>query len=222
MQSIGNALPQLTALASDTNSNIIGITEHWKCDEEIKAYVIPGYELISYFCRNKGQHGGCALYCSSNFQAKENTDFRNLSVAREFECCALNLYVANKLEVIVLTIYRPPLGNINNFFQILNIILDKLLIFKSNFIIAGDFNCDFLKASSERNTLVNLLHTHNVEFTIRDHTKIAGKSKTCLDNINFSYTKAEVINAHISDHFAQKIIFPIKKKTKLQNKNKTN
>lgn len=106
IQSIGNSINGLEIFIEEENAHIVTLTEHWKDSNQLAAFNLSGYELISCFCREINQHDGCAIYCSKDIVSKQRNDLTSLSVSRVFECVACE-YISSGYKVVIITIYRP-------------------------------------------------------------------------------------------------------------------
>lgn len=147
IQSIGNSLNELELFVNNQNASIVAITEHWKSSTELNAYHIAGYRLISKFCRQSGKHGGSAIYLANNIdKCRERSDILIHGSPYVFECSAIQFILENVRYVIV-CIYRAntaPYTNADSFLEKLDILLRKLTLEKSKYIILGDFNINTL------------------------------------------------------------------------------
>lgn len=128
---------RLEVFVNNTRADFVAVTEHWKSEDELPAYVIQGWKLMSYFCRPSGGHGGSAIYCRANISWKQRTDLTSLSVIQCFECSAVEVQLGSSKYVIV-CIYHPPTGNNELFFENLNKLLNELTLEGKKYILAGD------------------------------------------------------------------------------------
>ncbi|XP_044766248.1 uncharacterized protein LOC123322369 [Coccinella septempunctata] len=70
-----------------SNPSIISIAEHWCEDINLSVMSIPGFKLVSSFCRSSREHGGTAIFARSRLQVT-NMDISRFSVEMECEFCA--------------------------------------------------------------------------------------------------------------------------------------
>jgi exonuclease III len=61
--------------------------------------------------------------------------------------------------MIVLCVYRVPTGNIDYFLKHLDILLNTLQNPKTDFILCGDWNINFMGTNNNKDRLENLLST---------------------------------------------------------------
>jgi len=90
------------------------------------------------------------VYCRRKLQ-KGDLQFTTLNlhkycVDQDIEVCALKLD-STLSNICILVIYRLPIGNFNTFITQLGEILQKLCTIKSNLIICGDVNVNYLQES---------------------------------------------------------------------------
>jgi hypothetical protein len=83
----------------------------------------------------------------------------------------------------VITVYRAPTGNFDTFLQKLDNILNIHNNSKSEFIICGDVNVNYLEKGDRRQQLDTLLSTYNLIGTVNFPTQIVGNSRTATDYI---------------------------------------
>lgn len=231
VQSIGNCIEKLSNFVNENNCKVVTISEHWKSYEQLQAYRLKDFKLVTAFCRQQGQHGGVAFYCQEKLYSKVRSDINRLSECYVFECAAAEVKAEN-FKYVIVTIYRTPDSQVDTFLSKMNELLDLLFRRNDIFVIAGDFNID-LKNSNNNNSQAfrSLLESYNVAITINDFTRINSTSQSCIDNILTNIIKSdytgEVLNSHLSDHLAQKLTVNSQSKHKTKFKyvrcfNKTN
>jgi endonuclease/exonuclease/phosphatase family metal-dependent hydrolase len=93
--------------------------------------------------------------------------------------------------------------------------LDKVLKFlhkpKSELLICGDFNVNFLEENGHKRQLVLLLQSYNTFHTVRFPTRITETSSSAIDNIFSDHTRINSYNIisisnGLSDHDAQCLV----------------
>lgn len=210
LRSLGNSVDMLQVLLnSNKDCHFLCVTEHWKSSLQLESYRLLGYELISSYCRNEGEHGGSAVYAKSGMQGRPRNDLTDSSVYKTIECAAAEFKLFN-MKIIVLCIYRPD--TVSDIFLhkleeiLLKIIQEKCLIF-----IAGDFNIDIKKEDKLSSDFLLLLNSYNLYPTVLEYTRITSETRSCIDNIytNTEQFTSRIIHTHISDHTAQKVTFEI-------------
>lgn len=207
VQSIGNCINQLECVLNEHNCNVLAVSEHWKSEDQLAAYRIDGFNMVSSFCRESGKHGGVALYVSQNMWSKVRGDINSLSEELVFECAAADIKTG-KVKLVIVSLYRAPCSQVQHFLYKLNELLNLLVNNNATFVIAGDFNIDVSKYTKDKLNFISLLDSYNVNITISDFTRITHTSKSCIDNfltnINVKHTST-VLHTNISDHTTQKL-----------------
>uniref|UniRef100_A0A1B6G4Q7 Endonuclease/exonuclease/phosphatase domain-containing protein n=1 Tax=Cuerna arida TaxID=1464854 RepID=A0A1B6G4Q7_9HEMI len=129
----------------------------------------------------------------------------SLSIDMDCEVAGVELIHHN---LILVTIYRSPKGDMKAFFEILEKLLSYIYRLNKQSIICGDFNVNFLSCDKNQEYLINLICPFGMKKTILEPTR----GSKCLDNVftslNTEYT-AIVVNNHVSDHFGQIFTFTV-------------
>lgn len=192
-------------MAQEEKADILAITEHWKCEEELQIYKLVDYNLVSSFCRLRGSHGGTAIYSRKELNCTERSDYNLLSIPNVIECSAAQVFLDNR-KILIICIYRPntqPLADVDLFLEKLRTILERCTLERAEFILVGDFNLDILSCSTDVSEFVSLLECFNLKVTNLQPTRPS--SGSCLDNVVTSLVgQTQVIECHISDHSALK------------------
>lgn len=195
----------LQLMAQEENADIIAITEHWKCRDELQMCKMVSYKLVSSYCRSKGSHGGSAIYSREELNCTERLDYNLLSISNVIECSAAQISLENH-KILIVCIYRPnsqPLADVDQFLEKLRTILERCTLEKAELILVGDFNLDILSSSPDVQEFISLLESFNLKFKNFQPTRPV--SGTCLDNIITPLAgQTSVIEYHISDHSALK------------------
>lgn len=154
--------------------------------------------MASSFCREKGKHGGCALYIHNSCTFNERIDITTISVSNIFECSAIQFNLGST-RIIAVCIYRSPQADVNIFFEKITTILQKCLQEKAEILIMGDFNIDILSDNKETREFISIAEYFSLKFTIKEPTRLV--SRSCLDNfITNIEGDTKVTENHISDH----------------------
>jgi hypothetical protein len=109
------------------------------------------------------------------------------SVWDPIEVCALKLD-STFLNICILVIYRSPVGNFNT--QLDNI-LQKLCTIKSNLIICGDVNVNYLQESDKMSQLNARLNLYHLLSIVQFPTRTYKNSISAIDNIFIDTTKID-------------------------------
>jgi len=131
--------------------HLICLTEHHLKNYEIDATPIFNYKLGAKYCRKKLKTGGVCIYI------QEALKFINISLQKhckeqDIEITAVQLKL-NKKNVIILCVYRAPSGDFDYFLNKLDYILNSLHNYKTEFIICGDININYLGTNNKKKRL---------------------------------------------------------------------
>jgi hypothetical protein len=116
---------------------------------------IKYYKIGTKFCRHQYKNGGVCKF------VHESIDFDSISthhICKDLEICAGKLNLP-KIKIVIITIYRSPIGNYNYFLRKLDSLLNLLYTKEMEFIICGDMNIDYLHYHNRRQQLDTLLAT---------------------------------------------------------------
>ena len=84
----------------------------------------------------------------------------------------------------IMSLYRPPDGSIDTFFDVMADVMDRNLLSQKELWILGDYNIDFLKRTDNRTKrLIDFLRTDNLKQCITEPTRLAAFSRSCTDLI---------------------------------------
>lgn len=209
VQSIGNSIDKINDTLTDhSDCKIFCVSEHWKSEGQLKQLGIKNFKLTSWFCREEGHHGGAAIYVHQSISVKSRTGLGRLSVCGVFECAAIECRLGNT-AILVVTVYRPPSGDINLFKNIMEQLVAKVFYENKPIFITGDFNIELLKENKTGAEFATIMNSFNLFPTIKVNTRVTSTSASCIDNIftNSHYIDTSIIENFISDHTAQKIVF---------------
>ncbi|XP_045476376.1 uncharacterized protein LOC123682034 [Harmonia axyridis] len=186
VQSIGNTINKLEyGLQDHKECMILCLTEHWKSKEQLISLPVKDFNLIGSFCRTEGSHGGSAVYLHKSIEGKKREELQKFSQCGDIECAAVEFYGKNT-SVIVLTIYRPPNGDMKTFFFKLENILDKIHQENKLIIIAGDFNIELLQMNKDRSEFMNLMESFNL-YIYMNNLPITTTDFSHMETINKSF-----------------------------------
>ena len=187
---------------------LIGLTEtKLKTDQiPLTNFDIEGYNFISQ--PSLSNAGGSGIYIQNNLNLR--SDF-SVSTS-EFEALWIEVQNQTNSNIICGVLYRHHHGNLDNFIQYLNPILDKITQENKFCLIMGDFNVDLLKyeSHSASDTFTNTLGSYFFQPHILQPTRITDHSATLIDNIFFNSLEHFVISgniiADITDHLPNFLI----------------
>jgi exonuclease III len=120
------------------------------------------------------------LTCSEVNIQKYCTDY-------DIEACALKIYL-NKTALYILTVYRSPAGDFKKFIENLDNILIFLTNTKTEVIVCGDINVNYLINNNKKYQLNSILNSFNL-FDIVDFP--TQNASSIIDNIFVDYNRLE-------------------------------
>jgi exonuclease III len=107
---------------------------------------------------------------------------------KELEACVLRLDFLH-IKVCIITIYRSPDCNFQNFIKELDNIINKIYKPGIQLIICGDININYLIESKEKQELNNIQNSYNLVSVINFPTRIKNNSRSAIDNIFLDTTQ---------------------------------
>jgi exonuclease III len=184
--------------------HLICLSEHHLKDNEIDFAHIPTYKLGAKYCRISLKCGGVCIYIHKNIKFS-NINLLKYCKEQDLEIAAVKLKFAIK-NVIVLCAYTAPTGDLEYFLKQLDSILNSLHNSKTEFILCGDLNINYIGINNKKTQLENLRSMFNLIGTVHFPTRITNTSFPTIDNVfvdkRSSYTIKPYING-LSDHDAQ-------------------
>lgn len=149
-------------------------------------------------------------------------NLKQKSIESVIECSAI---VLPKNGFIVLSIYRPPLGNFDGFYNVMEDILLSLSSLRKTYStvsLCGDFNLNFKNTTDNKvRSLIDLFSSFGLQQTIHEPTRIGITSASIIDNIFVKSTilfESHISKNGLSDHFGQEIHFENKIQHQIQKK----
>lgn len=203
VQSMRNKLDQLRLLTSETNCNIICVSEHWLDESSMLSVRLDGFSLVSYFCRKK-HHGGVAIFANLNSKCTSiNLDKFSVPIHAEF--CGSE--IMNSSTVLV-TLYRSSCGgNVSIFYECFLKLIDFIYHKYKHILMVGDFNVELSNNTEFGQKLLHVLHSYGLSYKINVPTRVTLHTASCLDNVITNFDPdmllVENFDPDISDHHAQ-------------------
>ncbi|XP_039297517.1 uncharacterized protein LOC111054180 [Nilaparvata lugens] len=199
VQCLRSKLGLVERFCADSKLDILCISEHWLSSEECPHYsFIEELVLSASYCRKAHRGGGVSIYVQSNKRTKE-IDQGVFCLDLDIEVAALELVDAS---TFVISVYRSPNGNIENFFYKLDVCLSKFRCTSGNIIMGGDFNIALNCNEPATRTFVNLLRTHGLYVV----SEVPTRGDRCLDsiatNMDSSRFRVHVTDPLVTDHSA--------------------
>ena len=176
----------ITWLICDQNCTVVGVTEtKLQNDREILLNInITGYSFLSQPSYTNA--GGVGFYIKNNLGYIHRSDL-SAQVQNDYESLSIEIQNDTGHNTICGVFYRHPHGNLDNFLNHLNMIVDKIHRENKYCALLGDFNLDLLKFESHPSTenFLNTLGSFYFQPQILQPTRITDHSATLIDNIFF-------------------------------------
>ena len=123
--------------------HIICLTEHHLKDYEIDNLSVEHLKLGSKFRRHELKNGGVCIFIH------EDLEFFSIPLdkyckEKDIEVCAIKLNITPK-QLFKLAVYRSPSGNFTIFLKNLDIVLNTWYSNKTEFVMCGDININYLE-----------------------------------------------------------------------------
>ena len=181
-QNFDSLVAQLSLLKN--KFDFLALTETNIHESHKNLYKIPGY--LPYFNSkylNKHKGSGVGIYINEKFLVNP---IKELSITT-IDIETYFVKICNSEQPLNFgVVYRPPNGNIKNFYLQFEKILDKLSPSESNHdsIVCGDFNINLLKNESNKSKFENIYFSNCFTPTISlaTHEK-PGCDPSCIDNV---------------------------------------
>lgn len=202
----------------DRQYDIICVTEHWLKEEELDMYHLNNYNIVSNFCRKDYLHGGVLIIAHKKHETEDITPTIGPSKEIDFEVCGVRVTSTN---MVILSIYRSPRGDINIFLQKMELTLNKIYsMHNCKIILMGDFNINFMEVSRSRTLFTQLMSSYNITAVFEAPSRTVKNTRTCPDNVltnnSSRILSRRTFNPHISDHLAQELEWDIDVEIHLQ------
>lgn len=215
VQCIMNKIPQIELALNLNKCDVFSVTEHWQSGTSLEAVKLAGFHLMSSYCRQSLIHGGVGIYVNHKVKhnCKTSSKVEKFSIEYHFECAGIELYLGDKLQLYIISIYRSPSGNIDIFFSAFNDLLNSLSPNKNSVCICGDLNIDYLRENIIKKQLFDIIESYGCQNISYVPTRIFNNSISgidyCIVNKSLSHEDLEILNLNLSDHLAQKVVLHV-------------
>lgn len=174
--------------------SVIMLTETWYSD--LDTIHLDGYSAVS-LNRKLKRGGGVCMFTKLGFTYDLLDDFSWSTTDIEIICIKCNNFV-------FAVVYRPPDGNLSEFFTFLEAIFSFVNINQYSLILGGDLNIDMLTKTPKQGELSAILDSHFLFNVITTPTRITATSETLIDlfitNLAINDLFSGTINVTLSDH----------------------
>lgn len=136
-------IDELRVLMSDQTLDVLAVNET-RLDDTVSNQMIhiDGYDIVRRDRNRRG--GGVCLYIRGTFNYTRRHDVVDVDI--EAVCVEINRH--NSKPFAIISAYRPPNAE-DEFFSLLELIIQKLDGEGKEILIMGDLNCDLLSKSLE-------------------------------------------------------------------------
>lgn len=190
---------------------ILCLSETWMSPDSVDYINIQGYQLAAHFTRREREHGGCAIFSRCDIECKEICEIRDLGTELTMECCAALVHY-DGYTFSIITVYRSPDGDIDEFMEKLADILLYIQNICNFVILCGDINVNGLVKCSASERLSDVFCSYGLINKNKSPTRVwtnknGRTSKTEIDYIVCDIPEEDfdfnILHPGISDHLAQ-------------------
>ena len=121
-------------------------------------FLIHAYLLCTAYCRKTMKKGGACIFTQNGLICSK-IDLKKYCSDQDIEICMINLQTTyTRLHIMV--VYRAPTGDFNLFLNRLDDSIKSIYKTKSNLMICGDINTDYLSENNrKKNSIQCCKHT---------------------------------------------------------------
>ena len=185
--------------------SVICFSETGLDDLDNSAYELPNY-ISKHQARSDRRGDGVSIYIHNSLKFKERSD---LSINnKDIESLTPETLSDKTCNVLVNVLYRPPVGQYEQFENFLTTFFSRTKTCNKNIHIAGGFKLNLLDHYTNKKVqdFLNLIYQNSLIPTINKSTRVTMKTATAIDNIlanSFVDTnfKSAIFKTGISDHF---------------------
>ena len=198
--------------------NILHFSETWFNERNVEE--IQGFTSYHTFRINR-RSGGSSIYVKNELSSRkvETLCISNLDI----EVCTIEVKIEND-AFIILGLYRPQSGTIENFSSIIESIITDPLVRNKFCICLGDFNINMLAEDSRDSIFSQTMYSHHFVPTVTKATRfplVSPQTPSLIDHIwlndlRFEFT-CGIIMTDITDHLP----IYLKLKTRAPSQNST-
>lgn len=183
------------------NLNVCGVclTEHWLLESECSNVHLANYNTAAFFARSRRRHGGVIQLTKKDIEFVTLQWISDLSTEINCELAGISIPTYN---FIVVTVYRSPSGDFNEFIEILVTLLNRLKCSMHKIIIGGDFNTHFNTCNVNTNILIDLFNSYGFASLVKCPTRGNATLDNIFCNISLSEVNINPLELALSDHIA--------------------
>lgn len=165
------------------------------CDSELK---IDNYDMYRRDRQSNG--GGQVIYVKQSIHCVRRHDIESVDI----ETMILEIRLNKQKSFILGYVYRPPSAN-NDWFDCIDVLLDRISAEDKELILLGDFNFNLLLPDSSNKKWLDIVNTNNLTQLITSATRVNDKTETLIDHIytnnpdNILESAVPILS--VSDHY---------------------
>lgn len=202
-------IDSLVIILEDIKPDVVILCEHKLHSTEIENINIPGFTLVSHYCReSQFRGGGVMILVSVNIKSAISIEPKcKLNEDNFFESCAVAIHFSD-VKVIIGGLYRKPSSTVNHFLEKLSRFINGLIQQGTYIVLGGDINRDVIKVKDKNVIdLSNMLRMYGLFYTIETPTRVTAETETAIDNfltnVNRNLFQVSCLVTALSDHDGQ-------------------
>ena len=184
--------------------DVICLTETWLHNDNKHLAILEGYDS-HHTVRTNGHGGGTSIFYKQNYNG---ILLDELSLCNNhIESCCIELRHNTNEKIILISIYRPPNGPIEQFNNELLNMLNNEYLNNKKILITGDLNINLLDQNNiATSTLMNNMHSLHFMPTITKPTRFPPNnivSPSLLDHTwvnSYNHIQSAIYKIDITDH----------------------
>ena len=162
--------------------------------------------------------GGVCIYVGEFFKVFTEKIKKYSTITQDYEILTLTISKPNYRKILIMCVYKPPTGKIENCIKFIKEIIQDPLFSKREIWILGDFNVDILKRNDPKSIqLQEFVKKAGLSQKINTITRPNRGGGSCIDLIitNCPFVESSgVTDDFVSDHYT---VFSIRKKGRENN-----
>ena len=187
--------------------DIFGANETWLNETMTDQEVLWEGMKLYRFDREADKAGGVLVYVRNELASYVTVVKNGCMINADIEMLTLKLEKPENRKKVIISIYRPPKGNVQRFVDHIDTFIDDINMVSHDIWVGGDYNVDFSDKEDNGTTLLNALaESKNMSILISDITRPGrnGARGTVIDNIitnaeNIIYSAVYPLT--LSDHY---------------------
>lgn len=173
-------IDQIEILLEELQPSLVCFTELGMSEHELELLSLNNYTLVNAYSRKRNknkQSGGVGIFCRNNSTLKFNVkplDIKRFLKDKIFEASAIKIVLKDR-NIVLVNLYRSSNQTnacLDEFFLVLDSLLNYLLRREVNFILCGDLNIDLLLKGTNQERLIQLMNAHGLRQFINEPTRV--------------------------------------------------